>query len=486
VRKNMSKKRIFIAGGGNTSKLKSDVVQAIANRVCGVLAHRELMDISRGKSFSFPVWYYDDLGSPWATFQESVDADKYDYCLNHLLSDPRTFYLAERVLGVGGHYSSFNHVVPIEIACRNSLFILKNTQPDRIIFMAITHQMNTWIFGRCAELTGIPVYFSQRCPLPWRAMAFRGIDEQQIINVSSEETHPVKTVLSEKTREFIANNALDYKYAIPWGSRDLHRLSGYKNSLMYRQLKILLSKDLKMTANNILRIYRHNRLYKEYSRHSSRIPNNPYVVLFLHFQPEATTLPLGGTFVQQWLAIRALSDGIPEGISLVVKEHPAMFWFSLQESFRNPDFYRAIRSLGNATLVDLESDPFDLIDNSVAVATITGTVGVQALCRKRPVMIFGNAAYRDCPGVFNVRNAHDVRLAMEQLLSHHCAPDNSKLEKYFHWIESVSLGGDKHGVGDMCSPGDEFRSAKRKVWGRLLTMDDKEPLAVTYDGNSTT
>jgi hypothetical protein len=66
---------------------------------------------------------------------------------------------------------------------------------------------------------------------------------------------------------------------------------------------------------------------------------------------------------------------------------------------RNADFYRAVSSLPSTYLVPLERDTFELIDSSVAVATITGTVGLEALCRGKRVIVFGEANYTDFAGV---------------------------------------------------------------------------------------
>lgn len=129
--------------------------------------------------------------------------------------------------------------------------------------------------------------------------------------------------------------------------------------------------------------------------------DRPYVYVALCYQPENSTSPRGGVFVNQLLMVDLLSKSIPEGWCLYVKEHLNQFAHrSAGDRFRSTDFYNDIASLPNVKLIPLSMSSFDLIDNSKAVATVTGTVGLEAVIRGKPVFVFGHAWYRGCEGVF--------------------------------------------------------------------------------------
>jgi hypothetical protein len=110
-----------------------------------------------------------------------------------------------------------------------------------------------------------------------------------------------------------------------------------------------------------------------------------YIYFPLHYQPEITTSPLGGPFVDQISALALLGRHIPPHYKLVVKEHPMQTWVG-----RGHDFYRnIINQCKNVIFVNKSISSHELIKNAVAVATITGTAGWEALFRKKPVLLFG-------------------------------------------------------------------------------------------------
>ena len=127
----------------------------------------------------------------------------------------------------------------------------------------------------------------------------------------------------------------------------------------------------------------------------------PYIYVSFAGQPERTSNPQGGVFADQALVVQVLSDAVPEGWHVYVKEHPNQFNPSfLGHTCRNPEFYEDIAGLPNVSFVPIETVPFELMDRAKAVATVAGTSGWEAVNRGVPALIFGAAWYRDCEGVF--------------------------------------------------------------------------------------
>ncbi|MFN0075960.1 MAG: hypothetical protein ACKVY0_05750 [Prosthecobacter sp.] len=143
-----------------------------------------------------------------------------------------------------------------------------------------------------------------------------------------------------------------------------------------------------------------------------------YVLVCLAFQPELTSNPFGGIFLHQWLMANIVAHSVPEGYEVWIKEHPAQF-VSLggTSSYRNTHYYQLLARLPRVRLVPLNADQFDLIDNSLAIATLTGTVGFESMARGKPVLIFGSVWYSRCQMAYKIRSLKDCRAAMQQILS---------------------------------------------------------------------
>jgi len=152
---------------------------------------------------------------------------------------------------------------------------------------------------------------------------------------------------------------------------------------------------------------------------------------------------MGGLFTNQFLMINLLSKSIPSGWKLYVKEHPASFKKLSGLSFANrplsiiahrKTLYNNINNLDNASLVPLELDSYSLIDNAKAIATLTGTVGIEAVLRDKPVFAFGYAWYRSCPGIFGISSTDDLKQAIQKIINSD-KPNIDDIRNYLNKIE---------------------------------------------------
>jgi len=100
---------------------------------------------------------------------------------------------------------------------------------------------------------------------------------------------------------------------------------------------------------------------------------------------------------------RSVGARMPEGHLIYVKENPKQ-----TEKQRGPLFYNRLRALKNVRVVPLRESSVELIRGSLAVATITGTAGWEALFHGKPVLVFGSAWYREFPGVTTFTDDLDV------------------------------------------------------------------------------
>jgi tetratricopeptide (TPR) repeat protein len=194
------------------------------------------------------------------------------------------------------------------------------------------------------------------------------------------------------------------------------------------------------------------KLRKSYDDLASEVDfAQPYIYVALHYQPEKTTSPEGGVFSDQWLMIQMLSILAPIGWKIYVKEHISQFSKKFYgEQGRVYDFYTNIVTLKNVQLVKNEIDSFELIDNSKAVATVTGTVGLESIIRGKPVFSFGYAWYKTCKGVIDIKSTTDLQKAFDIIKDGYIIK-SEEVDTFLFAVEEVSYScylnpGNKIGV----------------------------------------
>jgi hypothetical protein len=140
--------------------------------------------------------------------------------------------------------------------------------------------------------------------------------------------------------------------------------------------------------------------------------NVPFVYFALHLQPEKTTSSWGGIYCDQLLAIERLSVKLPEGWFIYVKENPKQRYI-----MRGEWFFDRLKSIPNVKLV--EADTYELLKHCQFAATITGTVGWEAITGGKNVLVFGwGVWYKTLPGVFEYNDNFRVQDIIDYKIDH--------------------------------------------------------------------
>ena len=167
--------------------------------------------------------------------------------------------------------------------------------------------------------------------------------------------------------------------------------------------------------------------------------DRPYVYVPLHVQPEATTYPLGGYYLDQILMIRLLAESLPEGWVIYVKEHRITFDPDLRGDFgRSDSYYQQIAEIPNTFLIPMDASSFELMDKAAAVANVTGTAGFEALLRGTPTLVFGNAWYIDCDGAFDSRTREGCLQAFAEIAAGR-RPDQLKVRLFMSELGKTGI-----------------------------------------------
>lgn len=150
----------------------------------------------------------------------------------------------------------------------------------------------------------------------------------------------------------------------------------------------------------ILSYWKFLRLYHYLNRLSGSVDYScKYIVYYLQFEPEATT-QVRCTLKSQLIAIKMLSQALPKGWTLYVKEHPHQFLLNKENigfdyyipsvnKYKNKIYYDKIASMDHTVLVAPEVPSVQINKYAMAIATFNGTVAIEATKEKKPILLFG-------------------------------------------------------------------------------------------------
>ena len=149
-----------------------------------------------------------------------------------------------------------------------------------------------------------------------------------------------------------------------------------------------------------------------------------YVCCLLHVDPEASIQNVV-VIDSQIAVIKMLSDALPEGWFVYVKEHPAQYDINNDPSyyhmwdgqfFRSKSFYKKIASIPHVKIVPTETPSGELADHAQAVASITGTVLLESVLKKEPVLVFSELTpVTFMQDSFFIQSFDDCKRAMEKI-----------------------------------------------------------------------
>lgn len=177
-----------------------------------------------------------------------------------------------------------------------------------------------------------------------------------------------------------------------------------------------------------------------------------FVYVPLAFQPESSTSPNGGVFVDQILMIEVLSASLPVDWLIYVKEHPVQ-WSPMGLGYndnRYGGYYKKIAQLKNVRIIPIETQPHFLIKNAQAVAIVTGTTGWESAMRFKPVLVFGFPWYQHCPAVFKVNDATSCKDAIDKIIDGFSV-SKQQMINYLALLEKFSIQGYEDDISKMAS-----------------------------------
>ncbi len=169
--------------------------------------------------------------------------------------------------------------------------------------------------------------------------------------------------------------------------------------------------------------------------------NKKYIYFPLHMQPECTTLPMGGWYSEQLFSINMIAYHLPKDVYVLVKEHPEQ---TMQN--RSNSFIDELCAIENVRLVPKETSTFMLMDNCIAVSSITGTALWEGIFKNKPGIMFGNHIKQYAPGIIRVSTNDECKKAIETILNGEINITLKELKIFMLAMQNTSMPGNMSDV----------------------------------------
>src|SRR3989338_6419071 len=264
--------------------------------------------------------------------------------------------------------------------------VLQKFKPDMVLYTNVPHTVYDYVAYSIAKLLKIKILmldpswvndrltliedYKNGCEAISEALEKNKDNHFQLSELSQDlqDYHSWQTspFIDDTTIYYVKETKLRYaglpllifKLKIIWTS--------IKNFTIFRKI---LSFLIKRFGKNIIKEYRSIQEKADFSKN--------FVYFPLQYQPERTSSPQGGIFVDQILMTEVLASALPDDWLIYVKEHPLQWTLhgSNFTDYRYPGYYQALASIKKVRVVPAETNTYQLTNAARAVATIAGTAG---------------------------------------------------------------------------------------------------------------
>ena len=159
---------------------------------------------------------------------------------------------------------------------------------------------------------------------------------------------------------------------------------------------------------------------------TKEVPKSKFVLFLFHMQPEYTVDGIAIKYYNQVEFVTNIARNLPADISIVVKENPR----TVGALHRSKSYYKDLERHPNIIFLHHSIDAHKLVKKSMAVITLTGTVGLEALLMDKPVIIAGNIFYRFFDRVFAVSSVEEILETIEKISTGTYKPFVNEEEKH--------------------------------------------------------
>ena len=177
-----------------------------------------------------------------------------------------------------------------------------------------------------------------------------------------------------------------------------------------------------------------NRFYESIAE--MPVKDEKYIYFALHYQPEASSNPLGGReYADQMFAIHLLARSIQSQMKVYVKVHPEQL-----APLRRKEYYQDIKRIHNVRIIKTECNTYDLIRKAFAVSSLTGTVCWEAQFYGIPAIVFGYSHKNLAPLSYHVRTYEQCQKAITDIMKNRKKTTHKELRILLKAMYEQSFG----------------------------------------------
>lgn len=200
-----------------------------------------------------------------------------------------------------------------------------------------------------------------------------------------------------------------------------------------------LQRDIELTnrckkylKNDVINV----KTYSKYDKLSKTKKGEKYIYFALQHVPESNLMPKIDAFYEQKFSIFVLAQAAKKyGLSVYVKEHYV-------QEVRNKDLYEFIKSLSNVKLFGPEESNLELMKNSVAVSTASGSCIFEAMFNNMASITFGDGYWNSVPGCFRVYDEKTCCEAIRKILKKEYEVNDYNIKIYLQAIAESTVSMD--------------------------------------------
>jgi lipid A disaccharide synthetase len=173
-----------------------------------------------------------------------------------------------------------------------------------------------------------------------------------------------------------------------------------------------------------------------------KIKLSKYVVYFLHVQPERSIDVMSPNYINQIEIIKQLRRSLPWNIDLLVKDHPA------SDGAQSFSFYSDLKKIHGVRLISRQVDSREISINSIAVATVSGTVAYEMALLNKPAIMFSKIFFSVLPSIYLYKTPDLLANHFRKLLTSHIGelePNDNKILAYLKNLYKNSVASDWDG-----------------------------------------
>jgi len=335
--------------------------------------------------------------------------------------------MMDRVLG-----RSAAHRLTVSRGARDSMLVQHlsfwgryvDARPESlaVVFLAVPHEVFSFVLYNLARLTSIPVLVvtPEKSALLEhdRISQQRPKDRQSSINTS---VFFVAESLSDIGRWQLASNLAQSgprsEFIRPstffYGSSSYQtpgdRAHGAIRPRKYSARRLDPVRVLHRSRSEIQRV-----MWQWHTTSKSRPQHSRNLLFPLAYQPEESTSPRAGEFVDQELAVDAIRTALPPTWTLRVREHPHQFQ---RHRPRASGYYKHFYRRSGVELVPLTESPLESLRSADAVAAVGGSLSIAAWKAAKPLLLLGHTLLKVAPGVRHVSEAEMIQPRLQELLA---------------------------------------------------------------------